>query len=178
MLNVSDVQGNILQGYRKPRVRHLILEIAGAGEARGWCGAIVSGGDDVPQVTSQAPWETKPVSCFNIGLTFEGLRALGVPDESLATFPIEFQQGMAARAARLGDVGESAPENWEKPLGTPDVHIGITALSPEGKVFVRGEYWDAVAPQPVVSGARVRVTAIQNLKLTVESVTDRNGGSS
>jgi membrane-bound serine protease (ClpP class) len=54
----------------------------------------------------------------------------------------------------------------------------ITALSPEGKVFVRGEYWNAVAPQPVVSGARVRVTAIHNLKLTVESVTDRNGGSS
>jgi membrane-bound serine protease (ClpP class) len=54
----------------------------------------------------------------------------------------------------------------------------ITALAPEGKVFVHGEYWDAVAPQPVVSGARVRVTAINNLKLTVESVADGKGSAS
>jgi membrane-bound serine protease (ClpP class) len=54
----------------------------------------------------------------------------------------------------------------------------VTGLSPEGKVMVHGEYWDAVALQPVVSGARVRVTAIHDLKLTVEPVTDRKGGSS
>ena len=124
MFNVSDVQGNILRGYRKPRVRHLILEIADAGEARGWCAAIVSGRDDVPQVTSQAPWEAKPVSCFNIGITFEGLRTLGVPDQSLATFPTEFVDGMSARAIKLGDVGESAPETWPAPFDKPKaVHL-------------------------------------------------------
>jgi len=53
----------------------------------------------------------------------------------------------------------------------------ITALEPEGKVFVRGEYWDATAPQPVPAGARVRVTAIRQLKLTVEPVSQENGGS-
>lgn len=62
-------------------------------------------------------------------LTFQGLKALGVPQEYLETFPLEFQQGMAARAVLLGDVGESAAEHWEKPFGTPDVHIGISALS-------------------------------------------------
>jgi Dyp-type peroxidase family len=36
---------------------------------------------------------------------------------------------MAARAAALGDRGESSPENWEKPLGSPDVHIALAALS-------------------------------------------------
>lgn len=54
----------------------------------------------------------------------------------------------------------------------------ITALFPDGKVMVQGEYWDAVAPEPVARGARVRVTAIHDLKLTVEPVTDRKGGSS
>jgi membrane-bound serine protease (ClpP class) len=54
----------------------------------------------------------------------------------------------------------------------------VTALAPEGKVFVRGEYWDAVASEPVVTGAPVRVTGIHNLKLTVESIPGRNGGSS
>ncbi len=53
----------------------------------------------------------------------------------------------------------------------------ITALEPEGKVFVRGEYWDAVAPRAVPAGALVRVTAIQQLKLTVEPVAQENGGS-
>jgi membrane-bound serine protease (ClpP class) len=44
----------------------------------------------------------------------------------------------------------------------------LTALEPEGKVFVHGEYWDAVAVRPVAAGARVKVTAIDRLKLTVE----------
>jgi membrane-bound serine protease (ClpP class) len=54
----------------------------------------------------------------------------------------------------------------------------ITALAPQGKVLLRGAYWDAVASRPVVPGAQVRVTAVHNLKLTVESVADRNGDSS
>ena len=70
-----------------------------------------------------------------VALTFQGLKAMGVPQASLDSFPTEFQQGMAARAAKLGDVGESAPENWEKPLGTPDVHVGISALSPDNSLL-------------------------------------------
>ena len=38
---------------------------------------------------------------------------------------------MAARAALLGDVGDSSPEHWEKPLGTSDVHVALAALSPD-----------------------------------------------
>jgi len=52
----------------------------------------------------------------------------------------------------------------------------ITELSPEGKVMVRGEYWDAVALRPVTAGARVRITAVDKLKLTVEPVPDPSGG--
>jgi membrane-bound serine protease (ClpP class) len=52
----------------------------------------------------------------------------------------------------------------------------ITPLAPEGKVFVHGEYWDAIAVLPVAAGARVRVTAINRLKLTVEPVPDSSGG--
>jgi Dyp-type peroxidase family len=65
------------------------------------------------------------------GLTFQGLKALGVPQDSLDSFPTAFQQGMAARAERLGDTGENGPEHWEPPLGTPDVHVGLAALSPD-----------------------------------------------
>ena len=36
---------------------------------------------------------------------------------------------MAARATLLGDVGESDPVHWEKPLGTPDVHVALAFLA-------------------------------------------------
>ena len=62
--------------------------------------------------------------------TYQGLKALGVPQASLDSFAPEFRQGMAARAAELGDSGESSPEHWEKPLGSPDVHIALAASPP------------------------------------------------
>jgi len=56
------------------------------------------------------------------------------------------------------------------------VGSAVTALQPEGKVFVHGEYWDAVSSRPVSAGARVRVTAIDRLKLAVDPLPDQTGG--
>jgi len=83
-------------------------------------------------VVASAGHQTSPAgnAWVSIALSFEGLKALGVPQESLDSFSTEFRQGMAARAHELGDTGESSPENWEKPLGTRDVHVVLTALSP------------------------------------------------
>ncbi|KXF55414.1 peroxidase [Rhodococcus sp. SC4] len=66
-----------------------------------------------------------------LAFTHQGLRALGIPQESLDSFPEEFREGMAARAEMIGDVGESAPTQWEPPFGTPDVHIVVSALAPD-----------------------------------------------
>jgi Dyp-type peroxidase family len=68
----------------------------------------------------------------SVAVTCQGLRALGVPRESLDTFAWEFRQGMAARAKALGDAGGSRPDKWEPPLGTPDAHVVLTALAPDG----------------------------------------------
>jgi membrane-bound serine protease (ClpP class) len=43
-----------------------------------------------------------------------------------------------------------------------------TALAPGGKVFVHGEYWDAISSSPVDRGTRVRVVSVDGLKLRVE----------
>lgn len=48
--------------------------------------------------------------------------------------------------------------------------VALGDLKPEGKVFVRGEYWDALSTAPVAAGTRIRVTAMERLKLTVEPV--------
>jgi len=66
-----------------------------------------------------------------------------------------------ARAAKVvtgkeGMIGESG--------------LAVSDLTPEGRVLVRGEYWNAVATTPLKSGDQVRVTAIDRLNLTVEPV--------
>lgn len=51
----------------------------------------------------------------------------------------------------------------------------VSDLSPQGKVFVHGEYWDAVAVQPVPQGTPVRVVAVKGSKLEVEPVSPEGG---
>ena len=133
MVDLTDVQGNILRGYRKPYVRYLILEVANPVEARRWLAASISGrSDSVPQITPADWGEARPATCFNIGLTYEGLRALGTPPSSLAMFPNEFVQGMTARALKLGDVGPSAPNKWPSPFDQPKrIHLIATIYADE-----------------------------------------------
>ncbi|MDW7968635.1 MAG: nodulation protein NfeD [Thermoanaerobaculum sp.] len=51
----------------------------------------------------------------------------------------------------------------------------VSDLSPRGKVFVHGEYWDAVAPAPVKEGMAVRVVGIRGSVLEVEAVPSEEG---
>jgi deferrochelatase/peroxidase EfeB len=123
----ADVQGNIVRGYRKNRVRNLILTVTDRSAARNWLTASTSGRSGVPQITTEAPWTDKPAILFNIGLTYQGLAALGAPESSLASFPTEFREGMNARAKKLGDAGASAPETWPAPFDEPEkIHLIAT----------------------------------------------------
>jgi membrane-bound serine protease (ClpP class) len=45
--------------------------------------------------------------------------------------------------------------------------VAETPLSPSGKVFVWGEYWNAVSSEPVDRGTPVRVTGVRGLTLEV-----------
>jgi deferrochelatase/peroxidase EfeB len=80
-------------------------------------------------IASAAMWSPTSGAWLNVALTYQGLQTLGVPAASLATFAPEFIEGMAARAELLGDVGPSAPENWEHPLGTREVHVAVAAIA-------------------------------------------------
>lgn len=131
MPNLSEVQGNILRAYGKEYrvVRHLVLTIADAGAACRALALMVDGDRSTPDVTSaqRAPSEAHYGWCLNIGFTYAGLVALGLPTASLASFPPDFVEGMVGRAARLGDVGGSAPSNWVGGMGRPEhVHLVVT----------------------------------------------------
>jgi len=61
---------------------------------------------------------------------------------------------------------------WVAQTAGVDELIGLvgratTALAPEGKVFIRGEYWNATADGEVAQGESVEVTAVNGLELRV-----------
>jgi membrane-bound serine protease (ClpP class) len=53
-----------------------------------------------------------------------------------------------------------------------EIGIARTELSPEGKILVHGEYWDAVSSATVLQGTRVRVLSVDGMRLIVERLPD------
>src|SRR5207302_10889557 len=68
---------------------------------------------------------------ISVAFTWNGLRALGVDEASLATFPEEFKQGMVARAEMLGDTGENHPDRWIGGLASTDLHAVVILFARE-----------------------------------------------
>lgn len=121
------VQGNILRGYRRSRVRYLMIAIKDARQTRQWLGRTLDAEDSgAPTITSEAPWTERPEYCFNLGISYRGLQALQLSEASLNSFPDEYRSGMAARATKIGDVGKSAPAHWHAPFGTSELHLIIS----------------------------------------------------
>ena len=120
-LEASDIQAIVLRPRPRPyRGEYVILRIDDAGQGREMVRRIL------PHVAPADEWWVPSLpGWLGISFTFEGLRALGVPQASLDSFPIEFRQGMAARAAILHDVGANGPDNWEYPFGTSDMHVAL-----------------------------------------------------
>ncbi len=122
-LNLADIQGNIVRSYGAygfTKARYFFLHIDEAEAGRTFVESIRL------NITTAQRWalgsETKknsedyiprPESTLNIAFTFSGLKALGLPARTLQGMPSEFVQGMANRASVLGDIKESAPENWD-----------------------------------------------------------------
>lgn len=113
----DDIQGGVLEGYNYNVAAYLFVSVRDAEIGRRWLGSLVGG------VQTAHRWADKPLSTLNIAVSATGLAALGLPEEARATFAPEFLQGMRARAERLGDVGVSAPENWDRGFRDGDGHV-------------------------------------------------------
>src|ERR1700676_4014759 len=56
-LDLADIQGFILRGYRMPMVRHFLLTVGVPAEARRILGRLASGDEsDAPQITTAEDW--------------------------------------------------------------------------------------------------------------------------
>ena len=84
----------------------------------------------IPYIAPAEDWWVPSIPAW-IGITFtyQGLKALGLPQASLDSFSEEFRQGMGARASIINDIGENAPANWEYPFGTSDMHVALAIYS-------------------------------------------------
>src|SRR5436309_10787892 len=126
MLELDDIQSGVLRPRPAPYVAtYIAFRIDDAKAGRELMAR-------ARRVVTCAANPTGPLAdtWVSVALTYPGLKALGVPQESLDSFSWEFRQGMAARALELGDTGESSPANWERPLGTNDIHVVLVAISP------------------------------------------------
>jgi Dyp-type peroxidase family len=119
MLELDDIQHILLT--RTPAItgRYEFLTFDTAAGGRAWLSELV---DLIPSATAAAATIEESDRWITLAFTWNGLRALGVPDDSLATFPDAFREGMPSRASILGDVGANAPENWVGGLAGDDVH--------------------------------------------------------
>src|SRR5689334_8086389 len=123
VLELDDIQSGVLRPRQSPyAATYILLRIDAPRDGR----ELLRRLGEV--VTSAAPDQRARDTWVSVALTFDGLKALGVPPASLDSFAWEFRQGMVARAAALGDVGESAPEHWEAPFGSRDVHVILVGV--------------------------------------------------
>src|SRR6195952_2591951 len=119
MLELDDIQHILLT--RTPAItgRYEFLTFDTPEGGRAWLSELI---DLVPSATAAQDTMDESDRWITLAFTWNGLRALGVPEESLATFPDEFREGMPSRASILGDTGPNAPEHWVGGLAGDDLH--------------------------------------------------------
>jgi deferrochelatase/peroxidase EfeB len=95
-------------------------------------------------ITTAATWGDgpdmvkRPECTLNIAFTYNGLKAVEVPRESLRGFPTDFIMGMRARKDILGDDGPSDPQNWD-PVWHKEVHC-LVSLNAQRPNFMEERY--------------------------------------
>jgi Dyp-type peroxidase family len=153
-----DLQGNILTGYGND-FRHglyLFVHVNDARAGREWLRDLAG------NVTTAVPWRpigTKPQQTLNVALTYEGLRAIGLPKAIARLFPKAFRRKMANRNELLGDTGPNAPKHWDPGLrkGEPHLLVTVTAQDPGTLRWARTALYDRIAS---TGGGLQRVHAV------------------
>jgi Dyp-type peroxidase family len=126
--NIRDIQDNVVAPILMRYGRHIFFKFTDGQKARAWL-------RNMFERVNARQEEHGTRFTVNIGFTYEGLKALGLSQRSLDSFPQAFRVGTRGRAREVGDVGPHAPEHWEGGLGGPDIHAmgWIRTDSDEGR---------------------------------------------
>ena len=124
MLDLHEIQATILRQRPAPYFgSHVALRISDVRAGREFLRRLA------PHVESAANWWKASNAWLSVAISYAGLGALGLPQDSLQSFPEEFRVGMAARARQLRDEGVNDPKNWEPLFDKGQIHIGLNAYS-------------------------------------------------
>src|SRR5882672_3892166 len=123
-VDLHDIQATLLRHRPEPYFgTHVFLHIDDAQSGRAFLRRLA------PHVSSAADWWNAEDAWIAVAISYSGLVALGVTEDSLRSFPEAFQMGMAARAEKLRDYGPNDPKNWERPFGSGQIHIQVSIVS-------------------------------------------------
>src|SRR5689334_1471786 len=102
-LDIDDIQAGALYERPSPYVgTYILLRVDDPRDGRALIRRLL------PLLQPGPSHSAPPLGAWlTVAFTYQGLKVLGVPQESLDSFAPEFRQGMAARAADLGDVDAS-----------------------------------------------------------------------
>jgi len=118
MLDLDDIQHFLLARTPALAARYEFLTFRQPSAGREWLAGLI---DKVG--TSASVGEASPDSRWvTLAFTWNGLKALGVEESSLATFPEEFRHGMAARAKIIGATAANHPDRWVGEVVGPALH--------------------------------------------------------
>lgn len=123
-VDLHDIQATVLRYRPEPYFgTHFFLHINDAQAGREFLRRLA------PHIGSAADWWKAEGAWIAVAISYTGLGALGLPEDSLQSFPEAFRVGMAARAEKLCDYGANGPKNWERPFGRGEIHIQVSIIS-------------------------------------------------
>jgi deferrochelatase/peroxidase EfeB len=142
-LEFDDIQHFLMARPAARAARYEFLTFDNPAGGRKWLAGLIDKVGTASGVGSSildARWVT-------VGFTWNGLRALGVDEPSLGSFPEEFRQGMAARASVLGTTGANHPDHWVGGLAGGNLHaiVVLFARDVAERERCRGEHERYVA---------------------------------
>src|SRR5271156_5914082 len=119
MLEFDDIQYILLTRVPALTGRYEFLSFREPAQGRAWLEAVRQ---KVPSAKAVFDTVDQKRRWASVAFTWNGLRALGLDEASLATFPEEFREGMLARWQVLGDTGKNHPDHWIGGLAGPQLH--------------------------------------------------------
>src|SRR5215510_14797247 len=104
-LDLTEIQATVLRQRPAPYFgSNVLLRIDDAESGRKLLRRLT------PHIDSAADWWKPANAWVAVGISYAGFEALGLPKDSLQSFPEAFRVGMAARARQLGDHGANDPK--------------------------------------------------------------------
>src|SRR4051794_24122836 len=134
-LELDDIQHFLVSRPPALAARYEFLTFRDPSCGREWLSDLI-GKVGIAQTVGSSELDSRWVT---VAFTWNGLRALGVGEQSLATFPEEFRQGMAGRGEILWTTGANHPDHWVGGGASPGIYWIVFLFAPG--VGGRGRWW-------------------------------------